>query len=296
MSKDLAINAGQLLEDIRKKSPLIWNFSNFYELAFNEEDKVFKNNFKMTDDFKAWRDKHVDGSISGDIKDFVGTLGQGLLSLAGKVTGGTSVWVSRIGVDTLGALGFDDDGRMDAKQDYLEDIFTAYAEKNYLGVSDKDSSITEGFEEDMTVGEKLLKAKSNINFRTGTKTIANLFPFTLGVVNSTRKGDLKGLKNHYSLLKGMGASKNLVNNIRMGAFAYKATIMDNYMEAKDLGLNREQSQAYANGMSLVTASVQAIMPDINMFNTAGGNAIKKGFVDNFFDVRSSEIKNLLKSQ
>ena len=97
------------------------------ELAFNEEDKVFKNNFKMTDDFKAWRDKHVDGSISGDIKDFVGTLGQGLLSLAGKVTGGTSVWVSRIGVDTLGALGFDDDGRMDAKQDYLEDIFTVLA-------------------------------------------------------------------------------------------------------------------------------------------------------------------------
>ena len=258
------------------------------ELAFNEEDKVFKNNFKMTDDFKAWRDKHVDGSVSGDIKDFVGTLGQGLLSLAAKVTGGTSVWVSRIGVDTLGALGFDDDGRMDAKQDYLEDIFTAYAEKNYLGVSDKDSSITEGFKEDMTVGQKLLKAKSNINFRTGTKTIANLLPFTLGVVNSTRKGDLKGLKNHYSLLKGMGASKNLVNNIRMGAFAYKATIMDNYMEAKDLGLNREQSQAYANGMSLVTASVQAIMPDINMFNTAGGNAIKKGFVDNLKRAATSQ--------
>ncbi|MDG1883267.1 MAG: hydroxyethylthiazole kinase [Alphaproteobacteria bacterium] len=32
MSKDLAINAGQLLEDIRKKSPLIWNFSNFVSM------------------------------------------------------------------------------------------------------------------------------------------------------------------------------------------------------------------------------------------------------------------------
>ena len=45
------------------------------------------------------------------------------------------------------------------------------AEKSYLGVSDKDASITEGFKEDMTVGQKLLKAKSNINFRTGTKTV-----------------------------------------------------------------------------------------------------------------------------
>ena len=32
MSKDLALNAGQLLEDIRKKSPLIWNFSNFVSM------------------------------------------------------------------------------------------------------------------------------------------------------------------------------------------------------------------------------------------------------------------------
>ena len=32
MSKDLALNAGELLEDIRKKSPLIWNFSNFVSM------------------------------------------------------------------------------------------------------------------------------------------------------------------------------------------------------------------------------------------------------------------------
>ena len=32
MSKDLALNAGKILEEIRKKSPLIWNFSNFVSM------------------------------------------------------------------------------------------------------------------------------------------------------------------------------------------------------------------------------------------------------------------------
>ena len=233
------------------------------ELAYNAEENAFANSFKMTDQFREWRDKHIDGGLGGDLSDAVGTFVQEGVAIATKATAGTSLWLSRLGVDAKSAI-FGDDPEDEATQSYLEDQFAASMSYNVLGISDKDSSI---FNDGFTI-------------RSATKTIAKMLPFTIGIALSARKGDVKGLKSGYSMLKGMGASQNLVNKFRMGAFAYKATVTDNYMEGKDLGLEGGEAQAYANGMSLATAVVQGIMPDTKFFNTAAGQGIKNTFVNN----------------
>ena len=233
------------------------------ELAYNAEENVFANNFKMTDQFKEWRDKHIDGGLGGDLSDAVGTFVQEGGAVVSKATVGTSLWLSRLAVDAKGAI-FGDDPEDEAAQSYLEDQFAAAMSYNVLGISDKDASIF----------------NDGITFRSATKTIAKMLPFTIGVGLAARKGDVKGLKSGYSMLKGMGASQNLINKFRMGAFAYKATVTDNYMEAKDLGLKGGEANAYANGMSLATAVVQGIMPDTKFFNTAAGETLKKGLINN----------------
>ena len=161
----------------------------------------------MTDQFREWRDKHIDGGLGGDLSDAVGTFVQEGVAVAGKATLGTSIWISRLLVDAKSAV-FGDDPQDEAKQSYLEDVFAASMAYNVLGISDKDASIfNDGF-----------------SFRSATKTVAKMLPFTIGVALSARKGDIKGLKNGYSMMKGMGASQNLINKFRMGAFAYKATV------------------------------------------------------------------------
>ena len=260
--KDVPSNVLKKFNEIRTNAVSSLQASNA-ELAYNAEENVFANNFKMTDQFREWRDKHIDGGLSGDLSDAVGTFVQEGVAVAGKATLGTSIWISRLFVDAKSAV-FGDDPKDEAKQSYLEDVFAASMAYNVLGISDKDASIfNDGF-----------------SFRSATKTVAKMLPFTIGVALSARKGDIKGLKNGYSMMKGMGASQNLINKFRMGAFAYKATVSDNYMEAKDLGLKGGEANAYANGMSLATAVVQGIMPDTKFFNTAAGETLKKGFINN----------------
>ena len=260
--KDVPSNVLKKFNEIRTNAVSSLQASNA-ELAYNAEENAFANNFKMTDQFREWRDKHIDGGLGGDLSDAVGTFVQEGVAVAGKATLGTSIWISRLLVDAKSAV-FGDDPQDEAKQSYLEDVFAASMAYNVLGISDKDASIfNDGF-----------------SFRSATKTVAKMLPFTIGVALSARKGDIKGLKNGYSMMKGMGASQNLINKFRMGAFAYKATVSDNYMEAKDLGLKGGEANAYANGMSLATAVVQGIMPDTKFFNTAAGETLKKGFINN----------------
>ena len=228
------------------------------ELAYNVEENAFQNNFVMTDQFQDWRDRHIDGSVTGDISDAVGTTVQGLIGIGGDTIVGSSIWLTSLGVDAKAAI-FGKDMEDEQNMDYLEDVWTKTKGFNAFGVSDKDSSIF----------------NDGLSFRSATKTIGNMLPFTIGVAMAARKGDVKGVRSAYSMMKGMGANQNLINKFRMGSFAFKATIQDNYMEGKDLGLDGPQAHAYGAGMSFATAIVQGIMPDANFFNTSAGKGFTK---------------------
>ena len=231
------------------------------ELAYNIGEQSFANNFQMTDDFEKWRDRHIDGGYVGDLGDAVGTLIQGGQKLIGDATIGTSIWLNRVAWDVIGSDYFEDNY---TSLDMISDTFSNYNNINYFGVSDKGGSLS----------------KDGITFRSGTKSIANMLPFTIGVALAARKGDIKGLRNAYSIMRGMGASANTINKIKMGGFAFRATVNDNYLEGKQMGLSNSQSLAYSTMTSFSTALVQGIMPDSRFFSTTAGAAIKKTFVEN----------------
>lgn len=231
------------------------------ELAYNIGEQSFANNFQMTDDFEKWRDRHIDGGYIGDLGDAVGTLIQGGQKLIGDATIGTSIWLNRVAWDAIDSDYFEDNY---TSLDMISDTFSNYNNINYFGISDKGSRIS----------------MDNLTFRSTTKTIANMLPFTIGVALAARKGDVKGLRTAYSIMRGMGASAQTINKVKMGGFAFRATVNDNYLEGKQMGLSNSQSLAYATMTSFSTALVQGIMPDSRFFSTTAGATIKKTFVEN----------------
>ena len=231
------------------------------ELAYNIGEQSFANNFQMTDDFEKWRDRHIDGGYVGDLGDAVGTLIQGGQKLIGDATIGTSIWLNRVAWDAIDSDYFEDNY---TSLDMISDTFSNYNNINYFGISDKGGRIS----------------MDNLTFRSTTKTIANMLPFTIGVALAARKGDVKGLRTAYSIMRGMGASAQTINKVKMGGFAFRATVNDNYLEGKQMGLSNSQSLAYSTMTSFSTALVQGIMPDSKFFSTTAGATIKKTFVEN----------------
>ena len=86
--KDVPQSVLNKFNEIRKNAVSNLQSSNA-ELAYNAEENAFANNFKMTDQFKEWRDKHIDGGLGGDISDAVGTFiqeGAAIATICGQFT------------------------------------------------------------------------------------------------------------------------------------------------------------------------------------------------------------------
>lgn len=115
---------------------------------------------------------------------------------------------------------------------------------------------------------------------------ADMLPFTLGIIASARKGDLKGaqkiLGNVLGGKKGRvyGLNPKLKQNIAMGDAAFKMTVNDNIREGKQQGLSDAQSLAYGTTKSLGTAISQAVMPDINFLKSGAGKSLLTNFRGN----------------
>ena len=255
------------------------------ELGYNVSTNAFDDSFRMSGQFKHWRDKHIDGNLGGEISDSIGTLGQGLIQIGGEAIVGTGVtlanWASK---GFMGAMKFlDVDLNYQAGEerlDYIDATWGKYGGFNFLGISDKDSSIY----------------RDGFNFRTASKTITNMAPFTIGVALAARKGNISKVQKAWNMLPGMGHSKKTEAAFKMASFAYKATINDNRMEAKDLGLDDGAAAIYANGMSFATAVSQAIMPDIKFFNTTAGKNFSATFIQNLKKTATKEGRKAVITQ
>ena len=246
------------------------------KLAFNIGEQSFDNNFQMTEDFIEWRDRHIDGGFVGGAQDFIGTLVQGGQKIIGESIVGSAIWLNRLAFTGMGTFEEDEYSRLDM----VSDMFSNYNSFNYMGVSPKGGSLSE----------------DGISFRSASKTIANMLPFTIGVALAARKGDMKGLKNAYSVLRGMGASASTINKIKMGGFAFRATVNDNYMEGKQMGLDDAQALAYSSMTSTATAVVQGIMPDVNFFKTNVGKSMLSTVVENLKKATTKEARKAVGKQ
>ena len=237
----------------------------FTELGFNAVDGTISNNFEMTDEYQEWRDKHVkERGFWGGAYDAVGTFVQEGVNIAADATVGTSVWLAGLMDETVNKK-----SRYYNGHDAIQDSYKNFANFNWAGTSD--------------YGADILDKDGNytINARSTTKTIANMLPFTIGVILSARSGNLKPAKSLWNTVgpKFLTSPKGR-STIRMVDASYRMTVNDNFHEGKDLGLDDSQSYAYSSMKSFGTGLSQMIMPDANFLGSTAGKTILKGFVSN----------------
>ena len=237
----------------------------FTELGFNAVDGTISNNFEMTDEYQEWRNKHVkERGFWGGTYDAVGTFVQEGVNIAADATVGTSVWLAGLMDETVNK-----ESRYYNGHDVIQDSYKNFANFNWAGTSDYGADI---LDED---------GNYTINARSTTKTIANMLPFTIGVILSARSGNLKPAKNLWNTVgpKFLTSPKGK-STIRMVDASYRMTVNDNFHEGKNLGLDDSQSYAYSGMKSFGTGLSQMIMPDANFLGSTAGKTILKGFVSN----------------
>ena len=235
------------------------------ELGYNVISKVFANNFETTAEYEEWKDKHVkERGFWGGTYDAVGTLVQEGVNIAADATIGTGVWLGGL-MDNK----FNEDDKYYNGHDMVQDWYKNYAKYNWTGVSD--------------AGADILDKDGNytINARSTSKTIAEMLPFTIGVILSASKGNIKPVKSLWNTVgpKFLTSDKGR-QTLRMMDASYRMTVNDNFHEGKDLGLDDSQAYAYSNIKSFGTGISQAIMPDINFLGGTAGKTILNGFVSN----------------
>ena len=279
----------------------------FLDIGFNAVESSFNNEFAMTTAIADWNNQNYDteglikDNFIGGAVDFVNTLGEGIFDIATDVTLGWGVALAGGIMNTaekVTGLDIDKDGQ-NVVNDWLDkNIFDFdFLPKSELGGM---SSRTWAGRSKSLGGEGTNKGS---DLRFGSKTFAELLPFTLGVMNSARKGDPKGVKQ---MMKIMQPGKNLVKRAKkaqqtyvMGKFAFKATANQNYREGLEKGLDPFEASLYATSVSFGTALSQAIMPDINLIKGAGTSFLAKNstkLVKNLKNAAGKQAKkNVVKS-
>ena len=269
----------------------------FIEIGFNTVDQTFNDSFKLTENVKKWNDMNYDteglvkeGFIGGAL-DFGLTLGQGIGQIAAEVFIGWPVFLATTGFNIAEGI----TGMELGNQELVNDLLDKHLfDKNFVPTTSEGAEKTlkgRSFMKESTLGGLIPKGEGTNeegfgnDLRFGTKTIAELLPFTLGVIRAAKKGNVKEAGTQLGLIKPIAKrtgikAKKLQQNYVMGKFAFEATARQNYMEGTEMGLSNLQASAYASSVSLGTAVTQSIMPDVNFFKGITGAALKKGLVTN----------------
>ena len=241
------------------------------EIGYDAITNTFKNQFKATDEYRAWIDNHVDGSTRGVVGDAVGTFIQEGINLIADATMGAGVWIAGL-MDNK----FNEDDPYYSGHDVVKDWYKNYANYNYMGVSDKNADIL-----DENGNFRLFKEGTDDDARIVSKTVAEMLPFTIGVIISSLKGNPKPAKNMWSTVspKFLTSEKGR-RNLRMMDATWRMTVNDNFHEGKDMGLDDSKAYAYSHWMSFATGVVQGVMPDVNFLGSPIGKNIIKSTVNN----------------
>ena len=223
---------------------------------------VINNNFQLTDEIEEFN-KKVSENTGAD--------------LTARLMGG--LW--KTGKDFIFAV--------PQLATYATDLFTDQDTYSYF---DAWNDVTSNLTNYNTLGEPEASEVVNEEGRyvkdpkEYLRMTADMLPFTLGIIASARKGDLKGtqkiLGNVLGGKKGRiyGLDPKLKQNIAMGDAAFKMTVNDNIREGRQQGLSDAQSLAYGTTKSLSTAISQAVMPDINFLKSGAGKSLLTNFRGN----------------
>ena len=238
------------------------------KVASEFADDILKDNFKATT-----KSKDLDEAIMGRFKGFlpeqadvVSTFLEGMLQVAAKVEVGIPEMILMGGEKFNQMIGTSDENNYTPIEATL-DLINDTTNLNFLPSSkiEKGKIVTEG-------------GDFNINLYSVEKSLANTLPFTLKIMNDVKKGRIEGApQSMISQIINPKYSKGFADNLRVTETAYKATIGDNYRDAKDMGMDDSKAFTYANVMSLAEGISENIMPDFKYFDSLTGSTLKSAF-------------------
>ena len=256
------------------------------KVASEFADNLLKDNFKATT-----KSKDLDEAIMGRFKGFlpeqadvVSTFLEGMGQVAAKVEAGIPEMILMGGErlnQMIGTSNKDDYTPIEATLDLINDTTNL----NFLPSSkiDKGKIVTKG-------------GDFNINLYSIEKSLANTLPFTLKIMNDVKKGRIEGApQSMISQLINPKYSKGFADRLRVVETAYKATIGDNYRDAKDLGMDDSKAYTYANVLSLAEGVSENIMPDFKYFDSLTGATLKSAFKGSLKSAATKQaVKNVTK--
>ena len=256
------------------------------KVASEFSGNLLKDNFKSTT-----KSKDLDEAIMGRFKGFlpeqadaVSTFLEGM----GQVIAKTEVAIPEMIL--MGGERFNQAvGTSDAENytpiDATLDLINDTTNLNFLPSSkiEKGQLITQG-------------GDFNINLYSVEKSLANTLPFTLKIINDVKKGRIEGApQSMISQLVNPKYNKGFADKLRVTETAYKATIGDNYRDAKDMGMDDSKAFTYANVMSLAEGISENIMPDFKYFDSLTGTTLKSAFKGSLKSAATKQaVKNVTK--
>ena len=243
------------------------------EYGVNLAKGFIENNFQLTDDIKEYNksisedSKLLGVTIPGDVTDLTSRLGGGIFKTGGEVLLNFPALV----LSTVGDMFTDPNSYsyFDAFKDTADNLtnYNVMGEVGQAEVLDEDGKYV----------------KDPLAY---VKMTADMLPFTLGIMASARKGDLKGVEkligNTIGGKKGrvFGLSDKLKRDITMANAAFKMTVADNIKQGEADGLTSGQALAYGSMASLATGLAQSVMPDINFLKSSAGKNLLQNFRGN----------------
>jgi hypothetical protein len=241
------------------------------EYGVNLAKGFIENNFQLTDDIEEYNKSIGESNLT----DLTARLGGGIFKTGGEVLLNFPALV----LGTVGDMFTDQNtySYFDAFKDTADNL-TNY---NVMGEVDQAEVLDE---DGKYVKDPLAYAKMT----------ADMLPFTLGIMASARKGDLKGVEkligNTISGKKGRlyGLSDKLKRDITMANAAFKMTVADNIKQGEADGLSPEQALAYGSMASLATGLAQSVMPDINFIKSNAGKTLLQNFRGNLKTAANKE--------
>ena len=255
------------------------------EAGFNASENKFHDSYESTGLYQDWKDTNKDNSWYNTPAIFA----EGMFDLAAKATIGF-VLEAGYGLNTLtdGALLGDTSGKSQgnySRIDYDIDMMDVFFDENMLArVSDREGSMYD----------------AGFTFDNATRSIAEMLPFTLGIIDAARRGRVKGsfVKNPFGKVTKTSAryQKNMMS-YNISKRTYKMTIHDNLQEGREMGLEGSALYSYGNYMSIATALSQLVMPDQKFLGGEVGKVFKAGFFSNLKAATTkAALKTVLKTQ
>lgn len=226
------------------------------EVGYDQATGMLKNNFQKTTESKEFDELVSSDGFFHSTADAVGSFLEGVVQTGFKGTVGfTADMMSGLGDMTTEQ---DDYSVFDAFGDTVGQL----ANYNYLPSSKKKNARLLDGDGDL-----------NLNYKTVTKSLAEVLPFTLAIVNDVKKGKITNVEKALGKLLNPTKSAKMTNSLKLIDSAYRHTLSDNLNMAEELGLGDNKGRIFANTLSMAEGMAELVMPDTRFFKSTAGNAI-----------------------